>query len=99
MPCEGKLVAGSPLRARTRRRRWWSLATGIRQRYCHRRIRALVAVGAVRVADPRIALSYLTRSRGRFITGAAKPAQSLRRRLPSRYNNNNNIILPRSCAL
>jgi len=28
VPCEGKLVAGSPSRARTRRHRRWKLATG-----------------------------------------------------------------------
>lgn len=67
---------------------------------------AIVIVGSAPLwrSPPRgwltrdIALAYLTRSRGRFITGAAKPAQSLRRRPRSRYNNID-IILPRSDAL
>jgi len=83
------------VRARTRRRQKWSVATGNSisptllsssssdPRPCSSRRRA--------GGWPAIALAYLTRTRGRLKTGAAKPAP--RRRLRSRFVNNKTIIL------
>lgn len=108
VPCEGKLVAGRPYYHAPALDGGGGgvglVVTSNRYLFAD----SIVIVGSAPLwrspmrgwLTREIALAYFTRSRGRFTTtGAAKPARSLLRRPCSRYNNNNNIILPRSGAL